>query len=252
LSRTRAIRGERNVPGGAPVFQRMYTRLNCQGRPPQFVVEFYPYANLTHSIRLRGDTALARLSDLLRDAPLEILEAAAAILLARLYRRRLPREILNAYRQYSHGAATRRRLLALRRKRARPKVAQPRGRHFDLEPVFDELNARYFQQGLPRPKIGWSAKRWRSQLGTYDPALDQIAINCALDRPDVPPYVIAYVVYHEMLHQKHPMKLARCGPARAGRPSQVGRLESHSRAFREEEKQFREYDLAMKFLARFA
>jgi predicted metal-dependent hydrolase len=218
----------------------MYTRLNCEGRPPQFEVEFYPYANLTHSIRLRHGIAHARLSDLLREAPLEILEAASAILLARLYRRRLPRDILNAYKQYSHGETTRRQLHALRRKRARPNIVRASGRHFDLEPMFDELNGKYFQEGLARPKIGWSAKRWRSQLGTYDPALNQIAINCALDRADVPQYVIGYVLYHEMLHQKHPMKLARC------------RLESHSRAFREEEKKFRDYDRAMKFLARFA
>ncbi|HVA18105.1 MAG TPA: M48 family peptidase, partial [Candidatus Dormibacteraeota bacterium] len=185
----------------------MYTRLNCEGRPPQFEVEFYPYANLTHSIRLRREIAHVRLSDLLREAPLEVMEAAAAILLARLYRRRLPREILDTYKRYSHGTRTRRRLHALRRKRARPRIAHASGRHFDLGPMFDELNGRYFQEGLARPKIGWSAKQWCSQLGTYDPALNQIAINCALDRPDVPQYVISYVLYHEMLHQKHPMKL---------------------------------------------
>ena len=217
----------------------MYTRLNCEGRPPQFEVEFYPYASLTLSVRVRHGIARARLSDLLREAPLEILEAAAAILLARLYRRRLPRAILDAYKQYSVGAATRRRLHTLRRKRARSKIVRARGRHFDLEPMFDELNQRYFQAGLTKPKIGWSLTRWRSQLGTYDPALHQIAINCALDRPDVPHYVIAYVLYHEMLHQKHPMTLAQC------------RLESHSHAFREEEKKFSEYQRAMKFLARF-
>lgn len=228
-----------HVPGGALVFQRMYTRLNCAGRPPQFVVEFYPYSNLTHSIRLREGIAHARLSDLLEKAPLEVLEAAAAILLARLYRRRMPKGLLDAYRKYSHGRATRRRLLRVRKARARPGVGHPRGRHHDLDPVFDELNQQYFQARLPRPTIGWSTKRWRSQLGTYDPALDQIAINCALDHPGVPRYVIAYVLYHEMLHQKHPMKLARC------------RLESHSREFREEEKTFREYRRAMKFLARF-
>jgi len=232
-------RRAQHVPGGALIFQRMYTRLNCEGRPPQFEVEFYPYANLTHSIRLRREIAHVRLSDLLREAPLEVMEAAAAILLARLYRRRLPREILDTYRRYSHGTQTRRRLHALRRKRARPRIAHASGRHFDLGPMFDELNGRYFQEGLARPKIGWSAKQWRSQLGTYDPALNQIAINCALDRPDVPQYVISYVLYHEMLHQKHPMKLARC------------RLESHSRAFRKEERKFREYERAMKFLARF-
>ena len=218
----------------------MYTRLNCEGRPPHFAVEFYPYANLTHSIRLRHDTAHVRLSDLLRDAPLEVTEAAAAILLARLYRRRLPRRIAEVYRQYSQAHATRRKLQAMRRKRARRKIRDAQGQRHNLAELFDRLNEEYFQGTLPRPKIGWSTRRWRSQLGIFDPALDQISINAALDRPHVPEYAVAYVLYHEMLHRKHPIKLARC------------RLEAHSREFRAEEQEFHEYPLAMKFLKRFA
>ena len=57
------------VPGGAAIFQRLYTRLGCQGRPPRFEVEFYPYANLMHTIRVREETACVRLSDALRRAP---------------------------------------------------------------------------------------------------------------------------------------------------------------------------------------
>lgn len=230
----------RHVPGGAMLFQRMYTRLNCEGRPPHFVVEFYPYANLTHSIRLWQDTANVRLSDLLRDAPLEVIEAAAAILLSRLYRRRLPRGIAELYRNYSQAHATRQKLHAVRSKRARRKIRDAQGQRHDLAKLFDELNEKYFQGSMPRPKVGWSTRRWRSQLGIFDPALDQIAINAALDRPHVPEYVVAYVLYHEMLHRKHPIKLARC------------RLEAHSREFRAEEKKFRDYRRAMKFLKRFA
>ena len=71
----------RPVPGGARIFQRIFTRLGCQGRPPHFVVEYYPYADLTLTIRLREETAYIRLSDLLREARLPVQEAAAAILL---------------------------------------------------------------------------------------------------------------------------------------------------------------------------
>ena len=222
------------------LFQRIYTRLNCEGRPPNFSVEFYPYANLTHSIRLRHETAYVRLSDLLRDAPLEVIEAVAAILLTRLYRRRLPREFAEAYREYSQARATRTKLHAVRRRRARRKIREAQGQRFDLTRMFDELNGAYFRGELPKPKIGWSTRRWRSQLGIFDPALDQIAINVALDRPNVPEYVVAYVLYHEMLHRKHPIKVARC------------RLEAHSREFRVEEKKFRDYRRAMKFLKRFS
>lgn len=222
------------------LFQRMYTRLNCEGRPPQFTVEFYPYANLSHSIRLRQDTAFVRLSDVLENSPPEILEAAAAILLSRLYRRRLPAEISEMYREYFQARSTRRKLHALRQTRARRKMRPPQGRVHDLEPLFERLNHRYFSGNLPKSKIGWSTHRWRSQLGIFDPALDQIIINSALDRPHVPEYAVAYVLFHEMLHRKHPIKLARC------------RLEAHSREFRLEEKQFSEYSRAMKFLKRFS
>lgn len=234
------VNAPRSVPGGAMLFQRIYTRLNCEGRPPNFLVEFYPYANLTHSIRLRQDTAYVRLSDLLRDAPLEVIEAAAAILLARLYRRRLSRGIAEIYRTYSQARATRKKLHAIRRRRARRKIREATGERFDLTRMFDELNAAYFCGTLPKPKIGWSTRRWRSQLGIFDPALDQIAINIALDRPNVPEYVVAYVLYHEMLHRKHPIRIARC------------RLEAHSREFRTEEKKFRDYRRAMKFLKKFS
>src|ERR1700738_5567553 len=54
------------VPGGAALFQRVYTRLGCEGRPPRFRVEFYPYSSLVLTIRRREETVWVRFSDLLR------------------------------------------------------------------------------------------------------------------------------------------------------------------------------------------
>src|SRR5437879_9589569 len=90
----------RPIPGGAAIFQRLYTRLGCRGRPPRFEVEFYPYANLMHTIRLREETAYVRLSDALRGAPLAVLESAAATLLSRVSRQRARTGILRAYAQF--------------------------------------------------------------------------------------------------------------------------------------------------------
>lgn len=226
------------LPAGARIFQRMFTRLGLQGRPPQFVVEFYPYANLTHTIRLRDDVAYARLSDVLRDAPLGVLEAAAALLLARLYRRRVPRQLARTYREFTLASDTRRHLLRVRRRRARRVEHAPRGAHHDLAPLFDRLNRRYFRGRLRRPQLAWSARPWRRQLGIFDPALAQIVLNTRLDRPSVPPYAVEYVLYHEMLHVKHPVQRAQCG------------LQAHSPQFRREEQRFAEYQGARRFLAR--
>jgi Protein of unknown function DUF45 len=226
------------VPGGERIFQRIFTRLGCQGRPPHFVVEYHPYADLSHTIRLRDDVAHVRLSDMLAGAPRLIVEAAAAILLARLYRRRPPSDLLETYRRFSYARSTRRRLLLMRQRRARRTEHRPAGAHHDLAPLFDDLNGTYFGNSLSRPRLGWSRRVWRSQLGCFDPALNQIVLNRQLDHPKIPTYVVAYVLFHEMLHVKHPNRFARC------------RRESHSPRFREEEKRFTDYARATRFLNR--
>ncbi len=216
----------------------MYTRLGCQGRPPQFVVEFYPYANLMHTIRLREHTAYVRVSDLLRAAPLAVLEAAAAILLGRLYRQRPARKQIEIYRNFSLAGGTRRSLARARRARAQIVKLGPRGKFHDLARVFAKLNEKYFQGHLAQPALGWSSRAWRRQLGCFDPALNQIVINARLDHQQVPAYVVEYVLFHEMLHVKHPIRAASCG------------LQAHSREFGREEKQFAQYERARRFLDR--
>lgn len=226
------------LPGGARVFHRMYTRLGCLGRPPHFVVELYPYANLVHTIRLREDVAHVRLSDVLREAPLEVLEAAAAILLARLYRRRPPREQLETYRNFSLARGTRRRVLRVRHARARRRSTGERGEFHNLARLFARLNRQYFFGRLHRPHLGWSTRAWRAQLGCFDPGLDQILINTRLDRAGVPAFVVEYVLFHEMLHVKHPIRAASCG------------LQAHSAEFRREERRFVDYERARRLLVR--
>ena len=226
------------VPGGAQIFHRLYTRLDCQGRPPQFVVEFYPYANLMHTIRVTDDVARVRLCDALHDAPLAVFEAAAAILLARLYRRSPPRELLAEYRNFVVAPKTRHRMAALRGKRGRRVKGSPRGDVYDLAPMFTRLNRAYFGGRLRRPALGWSSRTWRTQFGCFDPALNQIVLSRWLDRAAVPVYAVEYVLFHEMLHVKHPLRAAHCG------------IEAHSREFRQEEKRYAHYHRARKFLDR--
>jgi hypothetical protein len=226
------------VPGGEGIFQRVYTRLGCNGRPPAFIVEYHPYTDLTHTIRLRNETAYVRLSDAMRDAPISAVEAAAAILLGKLYRRRPPQVLVESYREFTYSRTTRQTLLRMRQERGRRAEHRPAGTHHDLAPMFEQLNRQYFEGVLEQPRLGWSKRSWRTQLGCFDPALRQILINRQLDHPRVPECVVAYVLYHEMLHVKHPVRFGRC------------RRESHSPEFRREEKKFAEYAQAMKFLKR--
>jgi len=220
--------------------QRMFTRIGCEGRPPHFHVEFFPYSSLTLTIRRREDAAFVRFSDLLRRAPAEVLEGAAALLLARVYRRKPPRPSVQPYLQYARSERTRGRINRMRSNRVRrvPTVAQ--GRHYDLLGMFDQLNEKYFGGELQRPHIGWSTRNWRRQFGSFDPGPHQIVLNRRMDQPAIPQFVVEYVLFHEMLHVKHPTRRSGCT------------LLSHSPEFRAEEKRFTQFAEARKFLDRLA
>ena len=224
------------VPGGSPLFQRVFTRLGCDGRPPRFRVEFYPYASLVLTIRRREEVVYVRLSDLLRSAPRAVLEGAAALLLARVYRRTAPAALTEPYLQYARSDRTRARIRRMRRRRVRLAAGGPHGDHFNLHKLFDELNAKYFHGQLQRPHIGWSTRSWRRQFGCYDPGPNQILLNRRMDHRRTPPFVVEYVLFHEMLHVKHPTRRSGCS------------LVSHSREFRAEEKRFEHFSRARRVL----
>jgi hypothetical protein len=233
-------RNATQVPDGEAIFQRMFTRIGCNERPPNFHVEFYPYSSLVITIRRRHESFFVRLSDLLRRAPQSVLEGAAALLLARVYRRHTPRTLVKPYLEYARSDRTRTRISSMRRSRVRLTPAAPQGKHYDLAFLFDHLNQKYFENLLERPHIGWSARAWRRQFGCYDPGPNQILLNRRMDVPGVPQFVVEYVLYHEMLHVKHPTRRSGCS------------LLSHSPEFRAEEKRFEQFDPARKFLDRLA
>ena len=228
------------VPGGEALMRRMFTRIGCEGRPPHFQVEFYPYKSLTLTIRSREETTYVRFSDLLQRAPLDVLEGAAALLLSRVYRRRAPRSLVQAYLHYARSDRTRGRIQRMRSRRVRRVPTEPQGKHYDLGALFDRLNHEYFAGELQRPHIGWSTRSWRRQFGCYDPGPNQIVLNRRMDRPGIPQFVVEYVLFHEMLHVKHPTRRSGCT------------LVSHSEEFRGEEKRFPHFTVARKYLDRLA
>jgi predicted metal-dependent hydrolase len=124
--------------------------------------------------------------------------------------------------------------------RVRLAASNPRGQIFDLGKLFEELNGKYFRGELRRPHIGWSSKNWRRQFGCYDPGPNQILLNRRMDRASVPQCAVEYVLFHEMLHVKHPTRRSGCS------------LVSHSKEFRAEEKRFAEFDRARGALDRLA
>jgi predicted metal-dependent hydrolase len=174
---------------------------------PEISIEFFSFANVNNTIRLRDGRLLVRLSDLLEGAPEPVLRSIAHILLAKMYRKPIERAYATRYRRYVSSHEISHKAHLLRQMRGRKRIDTPRGRTYDLEQIFDQLNTQYFWGLLARPRLTWSQTRARNSLGHYDPAHNAIVVSRVFDHPRVPRYAVEYILYHEMLHLKHPVKL---------------------------------------------
>ena len=220
------------------LFHEAYRELRPGSSPPEVKIEFFAFANLNNTIRMREGRLLVRLSDLLEGAPETVLRAIAHILLAKMYRKPNDRGQAARYRKYVGSREIARQAHLVRQMRGRKHLHGSRGHFYDLEVVFEDLNSRFFHGLLARPRMSWSRGRTRRILGHYDPAHNAIVISRVFDHPSVPRYAVEYIVYHEMLHLKHPIKLR--GSRRC----------VHSAEFQAEEKLFPEFAAAEQFLKR--
>jgi predicted metal-dependent hydrolase len=189
------------------IFHQNYRELRPRAPIPELTIDFFPFANISNTIRLREGKLRVRLSDLLEGAPDTVLQAIAHILLAKMYRKDIERGLAMRYRRYvsSHDITEKANLL--RQIRGRKHIESARGQTYDLEKIFDDLNARFFHGLLARPQMTWSRNVARNRLGHYDPAHIAIVVSRVFDQPRVPPAAVEYIVYHEMLHLKYPVKL---------------------------------------------
>ena len=220
------------------IFQETFSELRPGISPPELKIEFFAFANVNNTIRLRQGKLLVRLSDLLEGAPEAVLRAIAHILLAKMYRQPIDRSHAARYRRYVGSHELVRKAHLVRQMRGRKQLQSPRGRFYDLETVFEDLNARFFHGLMARPRLSWSPTKTRRILGHYDPAHNAIIISRIFDHPGMPRYVLEYIVYHEMLHLKHPVRLR--GSRRC----------VHSPEFQAEEKLFPRVAEANAFLKR--
>ena len=222
-----------------PIFHQAYRGLRPGAPLPELKVQFYAFANLNNTIRMREGRLYVRVSDLLQGAPEDVVEALAHILLAKMYRKPIEREYSIRYRRYTASRHVVEKAHLIRQIRGRKRMQTPQGHTYNLEEIFDDLNVRFFHGLLARPQMSWSPGHARNRLGHYDPAHNAIVISRVFDHPRVPQSVLEYVVYHEMLHLKHPVKVR--GSRRC----------VHSAEFQADEKLFPTIAEAKKFLLHF-
>jgi hypothetical protein len=222
------------------IFSDAFRQLGANRPSPQIEVRFYPYAGVHHTIRVRSSKVYVRISDIFKDAPINVHRALAFILVAKLLSKRTPDVHERAYRDYAYTPKVLRASDIARRRRGRKMISSSRGTVYDLDKIFQRINRRYFDNGLEKPTLTWSQRRTRRILGHHDSVHETITISKTLDSREVPEWFVEYIVYHEMLHIKHPAKLIN------------GRRYYHTTTFRNEERRFERFDEATAWLDRLA
>jgi hypothetical protein len=205
---------------------------------PDISLRFRRFTSLNTTIRLREGQLRVSLSDLLEGAPEPVIRAIAHILIAKIYKKPIDAAHNARYKRFASSAAVTKQTELIRSTRGAKRFFGPEGRFYHLDEVFDSLNTRFFGGMLGRPELTWSESFARRALGHYDAAHNTIVVSRVFDRPSSPRYAIEYLLYHEMLHLKHPVKmkgLRRC---------------VHPREFKAEEALFPQLAEALAFIKR--
>lgn len=222
--------------------QKYYTQafetFDKHRKPPEIEVVFYPYVGINHTIRVRGGKVLVRIAEICRDLPASAQRALALILVAKLYRKRVPTAARDVYGAAVSTDEYRVRAVANKRKHGRKVVTTAKGEVYNLEKIFDTLNMAYFAGSLPKPTLTWSARKTYRILGHHDSTHRTIVISKSLDSKTVPKFVVEFIVFHEMLHIHHPAKVVN------------GRRYHHTPAFRRNEQRFEYYEEAEAWVER--
>ena len=225
------------------VFGEAFRQLDPKGRrfrlnASDIEVRFYPYAGMHHTIRVRAGRVYVRLSDVFESAPPDVIRAVAFLLVARLLSRKPPSAHERVYRAYAFSPTVLRASDLARQKRGRKVISTAPGKVYDLSELFDRLNRRYFDGEIEKPVLTWSKRKAKRILGHHDAVHSTITISKGLDSRDVPEWFVEYILYHEMLHIKHPAKFIN------------GRRYYHTPAFRSEEQSFPQYQASQEWLDR--
>jgi hypothetical protein len=124
-----------------------------------------------------------------------------------------------------------------RARRQPTQVIYTAGEYHDLRTIFEELNARYFENKIDAA-ITWGQRTGRVRrrnsikMGSYSVEDRLIRIHRSLDRAFVPRFFISWIVFHEMLHQVHDIRVKN------------GRREFHSKEFLADEAMYEHFDQA--------
>jgi len=221
------------------IYGRVFRSIKPRTPVPPIAVRFRRYANANSRIRLKDGQLCVDISDLLQNAPAPIQEALASILISKLFQKQQDPDWMARYKRYLNRADIRRSLSSVKQERGRKAYRHPKGKVYDLLELFEEINVEYFHGLMARPELGWSIRRSRSILGHYDPCHHVIVLSSLLDAEMAPRLIVKFVMFHEMLHLRHPTQ------------HKGSRRCVHTPQFKQAEREFNGYAEARKQLKMF-
>jgi predicted metal-dependent hydrolase len=193
---------------------------------------FHPYRSLRHTIEWTPWRIRIKVSHHLETAPLIIIQSLAIILLSKVYSLKVAKDVHNTYRSFASQIEDK----LPKRKTYGLGGYSSRGKVYNLNQIFDELNEEYFEPLLTRPVLGWSKNKSFTRLGFYDATRNLIVISRIFDDSRVPEKLVRYLIYHEMLHIYFPTI------------EKGNRRIIHSKEFKQTERQFPQYEVIQKWI----
>lgn len=194
------------------------------------VSDYYPYKSIKNTARVKKGVLYVRVSDKLKDAPHEVKEALAYVLLSKIKGIRVAPRYKRAYNDYIHNIIINEPFDSVKG------VHEPNGSYFDLDEIFHTINTKFFSNEINKPALRWSKRRAYRIFGRYDRSKNEIVVSSLLDEKKTPKYVVEYIMYHEMLHIKFGFTYKR------------GRRKIHTGPFKKEEEKFPFYKESIDYL----
>jgi hypothetical protein len=198
----RAAAGELDAATEDALRQWLQRRLSAYLKSGRARIIFTDNVHTMLSIKRGQGVYTLRMHRMFAAAPPAVLRAIAH------YAQSQDREAASLLRRYIDGNEH------LIRESERPRAQQldTQGAHFNLQELFDGLNARYFG-GAIEAKITWGPRTRRRpgresiKLGSYSVEERLIRVHPVLDAADVPRFFVEWIIYHEMLHEVHDMPI---------------------------------------------
>ncbi len=197
----------------------------------------YEYSTIKYTIRERRGLIIFKICDIYLMASPNVFRAVCRKMLRHYLNRKNTTADERLYKGFTQHPEVMRKWKAIRRERGSGKdILPPIGEKYDLKEIAQKVKEQYFPEDFSLPVLGWSKRRAKRRFGHYDRYHHTVVVSKLLDSPEIPKYLVEYILYHELLHIKH-------GEVIKGNKTWV-----HTGDFHKDEKKFHRYSDAKKLL----